>query len=359
MRALNEIHHVGVAAAVAGVLFTVGVTSAVLAQNANGAPDCRDEQGLAYVCDLVVPEEVLSVGSTGLILAGGHRAPGHMYLIDPAAGTTTELIQTSAFRQQHDTAAYPYCPGPLNTQSFDVHGMSMLETSPRLFNIYSTSHGEREAIEIYDLDLRGAAPVLTWKGCVVLQQDGYFNGVARLADGGFVTTRMRDASARNADLAPGQITGRVFEWHPGGQLQPLAGTELSRANGIEVSQDQRYVYVTATGTRELVRFDLRAPLTSKRAVSLPMNPDNVHWDSNGSLLIAGRNPPDPAACPDGGCPTGWTVVEVDPETFTVTRLGGADGSVALQRASAAIRVGNDIWVASNDDRIARFSLSQP
>jgi hypothetical protein len=47
---------------------------------------------------------------------------------------------------------------------------------------------------------------------------------------------------------------------------------------------------------------------------------------------------------------------VDPQTLVVIRLGGADSTAAMQRASAAIRVGNDIWVGSNQDRIARFSL---
>ena len=71
-----------------------GVTPTVVAQNANfaqpasqaGVPasDCRDEQGLTYICELVVPEDILTVGSTGLLLASGHRAPGHLYLIDPA-----------------------------------------------------------------------------------------------------------------------------------------------------------------------------------------------------------------------------------------------------------------------------------
>jgi hypothetical protein len=51
---------------------------------------------------------------------------------------------------------------------------------------------------------------------------------------------------------------------------------------------------------------------------------------------------------------GWAVIEVDPDTLEVSRLGGADGTVAMQRASAAIRVGNEIWVGSNEDRIARF-----
>jgi len=360
MRSLDKIHHVGgVAAAVAVVLFTVDITSPVLAQNANGAPssDCRDEQGLTYICGFIVPEDVVNVGSTGLVLASGHRAPGHMYLIDPAAGTRSELIHGAAFRLQHDTNAYPDCPGPLNLEAFDVHGISLAETSPRHFSLYTTSHGEREAIEIYDLDLRGTAPVLTWKGCVLLQEDGYFNAVARLADGGFVATRMRDANMSNDEIEPGAITGRVFEWRPGGRLQPLAGTELSLPNGIEVSADERYLYVTASGTQELVRFDLRATPIGKRTVSLPMIADNVHWDGNGKLLIAGRNPADPATCDGTRCPAGWTAVEVDPETLAFSRLGGADRSATMQRASAAIRVGNEIWVGSNQDRIARFPLN--
>ena len=100
----------------------------------------------------------------------GHRAPGHLYLIDPAKPAPTELIHGASFRSQHDNRAYPGCPGPLNLQAFDVHGLSLAETSPRYFSLYTTSHGAREAIAIYDLELRGTAPTLTWKGCVLLQR---------------------------------------------------------------------------------------------------------------------------------------------------------------------------------------------
>jgi hypothetical protein len=188
---------------------------------------------------------------------------------------------------------------------------------------------------------------------VLLEQDGYFNGVVRLADGGFVTTRMRDLNV-TTDSARGTISGRVFEWHPGGELQPLAGTELSLPNGIEVSADERYLYVAASGTQELVRFDRRTTPIGKRSVSTPMGPDNIHWDGNGKLIIAGPNPAGPATCNGAPCRMGWAVIEVDPDTLEVSRLGGADGTVAMQRASAAIRVGNEIWVGSNEDRIARF-----
>jgi len=350
---------VGMAAAVVGIFFAFSVTSPVLAQNASGASsaDCRSEQGLTYLCGFMAPEDIVNVGSRGLVLASGHRAPGHLYLIDPARGTRSELMQVQSFRLQHDTNAYPDCPGPLNREAVDVHGLSVGEASAGLFSIYTTSHGDREEIEIYDLDLRGKAPVLTWKGCVLLQKDGYFNGVAKLADGGFVATRMRDENARMDEIKPGAITGRVFQWHPGGQLQPLDGTELSLPNGIDISADERYLFVTATFTQELVRFDRHVTPMSKRAVSLPMLPDNVHWDGDGKLLIAGPNVVDPAVCKGGRCASGWTVVEVDPETLAVTRLGGANANAALQRASAAMRLGNEIWVGGTQDRIARFTLN--
>jgi hypothetical protein len=339
----------------AAALLTIlrGAMSAA-AERESGAADCGPMDGLTFICGLSVPEDVVNVGSSGMVLASGHRAPGHLYLINPATGAVQELIQGPAFRQQHDRKRYPACPGPLNLKSFDVHGMSIGETAPNQFSIYTTSHGEREAIEIYELNLGGATPVLTWTGCVPLQQDGYFNSVVRLADGGFVVTRMRDVNAATSSIAPGQISGRLFEWHPGGELKPLPGTELSLPNGLEVSDDGRYVFVAASGTRELVRFDLRATPIEKRAVSLPFHPDNVHWDSQGRLIIAGPNFA-PGSCTGSNCPSGWTVADTNPAMLTFTRLGGGSGMPSMARASAAIRVGKEIWVANNQDRIARFT----
>jgi hypothetical protein len=341
---------------IAIVLFSSALVAPSAQQAAAPPPPCRDEQGLTYICGLSVPEDILTVGSTGLLLASGHRAPGHLYLIDPVKRTQSELIHGATFAQQPDTRTFPSCPGPLNLQAFDTHGLSLAETAPLQFSLYTTSHGAREAIEIYDLDLRGATPRLRWKGCVLLQQDAYHNSVARLADGGFIATRMREQTFTNTPGAPAGITGWLVEWHPGGQPQRLVGTEMSLPNGIDISKYERYIYVAAIGSREIVRFDRRAMPMTKRAVSLPIRPDNVHWATDGKLLTAGPNYVAPTACSGATCATGWSVLEVDPETLAFTRLGGADQTAAMQRVSSAMRVGNDIWVGSNDDRVARFSL---
>ena len=49
------------------------------------------------------------------------------------------------------------------------------------------------------------------------------------------------------------------------------------------------VYVAAIGAQEVVRFDRRATPMPRRAVSVPIRPDNIHWALDGKLLTAGPN----------------------------------------------------------------------
>ena len=57
----------------------------------------------------------------------------------------------------------------------------------------------------------------------------------------------------------------------------LAGSELAGPNGIVVSDDNRYLYVAALGTRELVRFDLSQEPVASDSVALDIILDNIRW----------------------------------------------------------------------------------
>lgn len=94
---------------------------------------------------------------------------------------------------------------------------------------------------------------------------------------------------------------------------------------------------------------------ARRAVTLPFGPDNVHLQANGKLMILGPNPPGPATCNGAPSPMGWTVVEMDPDTLAFSRVGGADGSVHAATCERGRHCGNEIWVGSDPDRIARFT----
>ena len=60
--------------------------------------------------------------------------------------------------------------------------------------------GDREAIEMFNVDIRGDVPQVTWVGCVIAPEPIGLNSVRGFQDGGFITTnflaRGADADAR-------------------------------------------------------------------------------------------------------------------------------------------------------------------
>jgi hypothetical protein len=347
----------------AGLLSACGGSTETAAPEAAAPPaaavDCPAEAGITYLCGLQGAEDLLSLGLSGRILASGmsdQNNPGHMYLIDPATMKFQELIHGDTFVQAPDTERFPACPGPLNLQAFSVHGLSVHEYGPGMFEVYTTSHGEREAIEVYDLNISSAEPALAWKGCVVLPANTFANSVARLNDGGFVTTKMMDPAQGFASVSSGGIPGLVYEWHPGGEVTAIEGTELSGANGIAVADDERFIFVATIGGREVVKFDRSTTPIGKQVMNIDIAPDNIRWASPTKLLTAGNNYVSPDTCSGPTCATGWSVLEIDAETLVATRVGGADQSVALQGVSSALQVGNDLWIGSfNDDRVGKMA----
>ncbi len=317
---------------------------------------CEPEGNLTYVCGLENPEDLLLLGDTGSILVSGmsgQDVDGHIYLVDPEDDSFRVLFPGDTPMLAHDAAAFPECPGPLNLGDFSAHGLALREYAADRFDLYITSHGEREAIEIFDLDATGEDVAATWRGCVVLPDNTFANSVAILSDGGFVTTKMMDPTVGFGAIGRGEITGNVYEWHPGGEVFMMEGTELSGANGIAVSPDDRFVYVAAFGTREIVRFDRSETPAAKSAVPVDITPDNVRWGDEGKLLTAGGNYVSLEDCQGPDCATGWSIVEVDAETLEVTRVGGADQNVAIQGVSSALSVGDNFWVGTfNGDRVA-------
>jgi len=309
---------------------------------------CPSDPGITYICGLQNAEDLLLAGDTGMILTSGmsgEGVTGHLYLVNPLDDSWEELVFGPNFSQDLDSSAYPNCLGPLDTSNFSAHGLALNETSANRFDLYITSHGAREAIEIFDLDFSTGIAELTWKGCVTLEDNIMHNSIAILADGGFVTTEFADENGFEPIFA-GEVNGGVKEWHPGGEASVIEGTDLSGPNGIVVSEDGRYMFVAAFGSQELVRFDRSQNPMAKEIIPVGIVLDNVRWGEPGKLLTAGGNA-------EGG---GWSVVEVDAETLEVTRVGGMDANAAMQGVSSALQVNNTIWVGTfQGDRIGYFT----
>lgn len=310
---------------------------------------CPSDAGITYICGLMNAEDLLGVGDTGMILTSGmdgEGVPGHLYLVNPLDDSWEELVHGANYAEEPDTATYPTCPGPMDVNAFSAHGLALQETDSNRFDLYITSHGGREAIEIFDLDLSAGVAELTWKGCVPLDPAIMHNSVAILPDGGFVTTEFMRWDEGIASAQTGEPNGGVVAWHPGGEPALLPGTQLAAPNGITLSDDGRYMFVAAFGSRELVRFDMSQDPMPKESVVLDVVLDNVRKGEPGKILAAGGNA-------DGN---GWGVVEVDADTLAPVRVGGFDGSIAMQGISSALQVNDEIWVGTySGDRIGYFT----
>ncbi len=318
-------------------------------------PACPPSGTLSYVCGPSNAEDLVPVGTTRWLVASngapeGVPAAGKIYLIDTEAKTSEELFPGASPVLAHDAATYPDCP-TVDLTNLEVHGIALRETASGKYRLYATTHGAVEAIQAWELDATGDRPSVVWVGCVPLPPKMYSNGVAILADGGFVTTKFIDPTEADpfASIGKGQINGEVHEWHPGGAVTAVPGTELSGANGIEVSADGGQLFVAAYGTHEVVRYDVGPNPGPPARIALDIAPDNLRWTEAGTLLTIGANLAED---------TGWTVVEIDPATMTASPLTTYDQDVTLQNASTALRVGKETWIGTWDgDRVGYYSTT--
>jgi DNA-binding beta-propeller fold protein YncE len=330
-------------------------TPVVAAAGQGVAAECEASGELQYVCGPENAEDILQIGRTRwLITSGmngnlwGRETPGRLYLVNHETRDWEVLFPREQPAFEQDMTMFPDCPGPLNVKNFSGHGLALRKQDSGQYLLYITSHGDREAIEAFRLDATGTKPTVTWIGCVVLPDTTWPNSVAILGDGGFVTTKFMDPTDTEAftQVRAGEITGGVYEWHPGDEVKLIPGTELSGANGILVSEDDRWMYVAAFGTNEVVRFDRSGNPPAREVIAMDVTPDNLRWTVEGNIYTAGHNHMPVADCPEQPCGDGWSVYEIDPETMTSSRINGVGPDAVLQGASSAQLVDEEIWIGT-------------
>ena len=323
--------------------------------------DCKTSGNLKYICGPRNAEDILPLGNTPWLITSGMNGQfsntddtGHIYLMNRDKKTFEEFFPGKEPQFNLDKKIFSTSPGPINPENFSAHGLALKQLSANLFRLYITSHGAREAIEVFEINSQGSKPAITWVGCVPLPENMLANSVAILSDGGFITTKFFDPTVPDSfdQIFKSQITGGVYEWHPGGEVKAIDGAELSGANGIALSPDNKWVYVAATGTHEIVRFNrTQSPVTLKK-VQLTVQPDNVHWADDRMLYTTGPNYVPPGECKNPPCETGWSVISIDPGTMDTRKVTCADQTATLQNPSVAIPVGNEIWIGTySGDRI--------
>jgi len=335
---------------------------------AQGASDgCEGVEGYSYVCGPVSAEDLVHIPGTKWIIASGFGGDkSSLYLIDSEQKTWSNFYPAGEPHSRQDMHTYGACPGSPNPNNFVAHGLNIRTGTDGHLTMYVVGHGDREAIEVFDVDANADVPALTWIGCIMTPDGMQANSVASFADGSLVATIPLHTGIQINEAFARKATGAVYEWSPGDTgFSKIEGTEMPYGNGIEVSNDGQEFYVASSGLQKVLAFSNSNPTRLLRSSKeLSFIPDNLHMGRGGKLLTAGLAIVSPV-CGDvkmslefslkkfASCPRPFTVLAVDPQSMQDNVLASSPAQKHFSNITMALEVGNELWIGTfAGDRIA-------
>jgi len=334
--------------------------------------ECGAVGDYEFICGPISAEDLVLVPGTKWIIASGMTQGASITLIDSQQKSWMKLYPANAPRAVQDMETYGACSGSPDPNNFISHGLHLRAGKNGHSTLYIVGHGEREAIEVFDVDASGAKPVLTWTGCVMTPDGMAANSVTSLSDGSLLATIPLQTGRTIDEALGGTITGGAYQWSPGDEgFEMIQGTELPYANGIEVSADEQEFYIATSGGFKVIAYSRSNPARQLRATELlTFIPDNLHMGSDGRLVTAGMLIEDPECGNWGGpeavdfeqfmtCPRPFVVVTIDPQTMEYRDLATSAAIQKFSNITMGLQVGNEIWIGTfAGDRVAYRSLGE-
>ena len=330
--------------------------------SAHSAAACVNKPGVTFICGPRNSEDLIAVPDSPWIIASGladlNGLGGALYLIDRQNNSWRTLYPSDRASDAGPSMSSPMsgsqCTGPVEPSRFSAHGINLRRGTRQLHTLYVVNHGTRESIEVFDLDATHD-PKVRWKGCLLLPGRAVGNSVSPLPDGGIVVTvsYLADDTGVVRKIEKGENTGYVLEWHAGEGWTHVPGSEGSFPNGLEVSSDGHWLYVTNTGNKNVVRLSRGTKVIQKSVIRTNLLTDNLRWDASSQLWVAGQM----SRCRSYNpvCAEPYAILKLDPNTLRLEHFDHPPASPEFGAASVALRVGDDVWVGTfRGDRIARF-----
>ena len=309
-----------------------------------GEAPCTPVGEIRFICTLVSPEDLAVVPGAEWLIASGNRAGGRLHLVSVRQKTATALFPTPKPNVRFDRKAYPNCPGPIDIEkpdAFRAHGLYLGPGAGAVHTLYVVHHGTRESIEVFELNVGTAPPILTWVGCAPAPPKQVFNGVVALPSGGFAAT------SNAAD---------VRQYLPATGWSLVPGSEGTAPNGLEISKDGQWLYIAGWAEEKLTRLSLGRTPIQKDVVKLGFRPDNVRFSPDGSVLFAaGHTDKDGRSIVEPREPLRETsnVARIDPKTLEFRRIFQHPAINGFVTSTTGIQIGNELWLGSQrGDRIA-------
>lgn len=315
--------------------------------------DCGIQGDAQMICGTRAPEdfEVTPDGRFLIVAKYGQGDDSPLDLFNLATQEFTPITLSAAPLSSWGEAS---CTESIGEQ-VSPHGLSLSQRTGGEWQFYVVNHNVRESMEMYELQAEGDTWKLIWHGCVLA--DVPYNDVAANADGSYVATRPTAFLSEGDNVFSGEATGDVAQWNAADGETVLPGTEIGYPNGVLVSPDGRYAYISGWTTSDYHKYDLSTQQEVGQ-VDLGFMPDNLTWTPNGKILAAGIKGI-AGNCPvesDFPCLQGFEVVQIEPGNSAITRVFDSKGRALINGTSVAIEVGGNIYVGSfQGERLVKFS----
>jgi DNA-binding beta-propeller fold protein YncE len=310
------------------------------------ATPCASVTDLTVACGQQGPEDLYALPGNQWVVASVMAGGGGVNVIKVSDRTTTKVYPSPSAKDAYDAKQYPGCPGPpgAGDTQFRTHGLWLDPKGGANRRLLAVSHGARESIEVFTVNTSGATPVLTWIGCAVAPDPIGLNSVVGLPDGGFIASNYLPRSGPQSDrqrLMAGEKNGELWEWHAQSGWKKVPGSEASGANGLDISDDGKTLYIAGWGSQTFIKLSRGKEPVERMEIPLGFRVDNLHRAKDGSILGAGQ-----------GQGTS-DVVKIDPKTLKVTKLLQRRDDASFRGGTVAVEVGDRLWVGSyGGDRIA-------
>ncbi|MDD0822930.1 hypothetical protein PTQ27_00360 [Mannheimia sp. AT1] len=322
----------------------------------------RIVENLNYITNIQNPEDLVQIPNTKWLIASGMTYNSGLYLVDSETKTAKRLIAPKAIAP---SAKFPNSEPQPHADEMQIHGISIREVGKDKFYLYAVNHNgfdkkiTRETIEIFEIDNTTAEPVLTWLGNVrmpkdTIGRDYVGNAVVSGVDSSIYVTVMMHPEHNLDDMFAGKTTGAIYRWTPTtSKFEKLQGTELNGNNGIELSKDEKFIYVAHM--QGLSKFTNTNPAKKVATTHLDYGvADNLHWAGN-ELITAGSMV---KTCDKGltfDCLKDFHVTKINPDNLTLNPVFKGKYNQEFSGVSTVLAVGNTYYLGSfYRDKMAYF-----
>lgn len=367
----------GLGMALVGALIGATAPTAVFAQPAKAvkaqAADCAADGKVNVICGIAHAEDLQRIPGSDWVVTSGLERNGIRF-VNTRDYRYMQVFPAPTARIAFDRQKFPDCPGPTAEKAVDFHGINLRVGANGVHTLYAVRHasqeaGSREAIEVFEIDARQKLPSVTWIGCAPAPAGVALNSVTPLPGDGFISSNFNwPENNRATDFPKGWSNGQLWEWQPGAKWKIVPGSEFFPGpNGLEASKDGKWLYVNLWPAMRVLRLSRGQSPVKVDLIDVPFHPDNIHWNEDGSLLVAGQGARDIARlqeCMDLSTHFGKAcqdvtaeVVRLDPDSLSITPVLSYPGRARVSIATVGLAVGKDIWLSSDFfDRIVRYPL---